>query len=37
MARKIIKPTIFRFSMKNSNKIFEIGKRADIAHSYVRL
>jgi hypothetical protein len=31
MARKI-KSTIFRFSMKNSNKIFEIGKSADFAH-----
>jgi hypothetical protein len=25
MARKI-KPTIYRFSMENSNKIYEIGK-----------
>jgi hypothetical protein len=25
-----IKPIIFRFSMKNSNKIFEIGKSADL-------
>jgi hypothetical protein len=36
LARKI-KPTIFRFSMKNSNKILEIGKSADFAHLYVSL
>jgi hypothetical protein len=30
IARKI-KPTIFRFSMKNSNKNLEIGKRVDFA------
>jgi hypothetical protein len=36
MARKI-KATVFRFSMKNSNKIFEIGKCADFAHPYVSL
>jgi hypothetical protein len=31
VARKI-KPTIFRFSMQNSNKNLEIGKSADFAH-----
>jgi hypothetical protein len=36
MARKI-KPTIFWFSIKNSNKIFEIGKSADFAHPCVSL
>jgi hypothetical protein len=36
MARKI-KPTIFRFSMKLSNKIFEIGNSADFAHFHVKL
>jgi hypothetical protein len=30
-------PTIFRFSMKNSNKNLEIGKSADFAHPYVTL
>jgi hypothetical protein len=33
MARKI-KPSIFRFTTKNSNKIFGIGKSADFAHLY---
>jgi hypothetical protein len=36
MASKI-KSTIFRFSMKNSNKIFETGKTADFADTYVGL
>jgi hypothetical protein len=36
IARKM-KPTIFRFSMKNSNKNLEIGKSADFAHPYVTL
>jgi hypothetical protein len=36
MARKI-KSTIYRFSKKNSNKIFEIGKGADFSHLYVSL
>jgi hypothetical protein len=34
MARKI-KPTIFRFSKKKSNKNVEIGKSTDFAHPYV--
>jgi hypothetical protein len=37
MMGKKIKPTIFRFSMKNSNKNLEIGKSADFAHPYVTL
>jgi hypothetical protein len=36
IARKI-KPTMFRFSKKNSNKNLEIGKSADFAHHYVTL
>jgi hypothetical protein len=36
IARKI-KTTIFRLSMKNSNKNLEIGKSADFAHPYVTL
>jgi hypothetical protein len=36
IARKI-KPTIFRFSMKNSKKNLRIGKNADFAHPYVTL
>jgi hypothetical protein len=36
IARKI-KPSIFRFSMKNSYKILEIGKIFDFAHPYVPL
>jgi hypothetical protein len=36
VARKI-QPTIFRFSMKNSNKNLEFGKSADFAHPYVTL
>jgi hypothetical protein len=37
MIARIIKPTIFRFSVKNSNKDLEIGKSADFAHPYVTL
>jgi hypothetical protein len=36
IARKI-KPTVFSFSMKNSNKNLEIGKSADFAHPYIIL
>jgi hypothetical protein len=36
IARKI-KPTIFRFSMKNSNKNLEIVKSVDVAHPYITL
>jgi hypothetical protein len=37
MIARIIKPTIFRFSMKNSNKNLEIGKSADFGDPYVIL
>jgi hypothetical protein len=37
MIDRKIKPTIFRFSMKNSNKNLEIGNSADFAHPYVTL
>jgi hypothetical protein len=35
MAKKT-KSKIFRFSMKNSHKIFETGKSADFDHPYVK-
>jgi hypothetical protein len=37
MIARTIKPTIFRFSMKNLNKNLEIGKSPDYAHPYVTL
>jgi hypothetical protein len=37
MITRKIKPAIFRFSMKNSNKNLEIEKSADFAHPFVTL